>query len=145
MTRRTIMVGGHEVAAPVGAEVLVTTVVGTVVRIDITWLDGGAKDDFPVLTPYPAKLVDLAAAIESFVGADEGYEKAAAVLRTVRDRDVVANSATRFVAIVGDELHPGPPDGKCLVEIQDLPVCTTAAFGLEAADGDHLIDMKGVK
>lgn len=121
-----------------------TLVPGTVVRIDVTWLDGGRKDDFPVLTKYPAKLADLAAALESFNGADEGHDKAAAVLYSITDRDVVANSPTRFVAIVGSELENGPPDGKCLVEIQDLPLCNTAAFGLDGdTDVRHLIDMKG--
>lgn len=122
-----------------------TMIPGTVVRIDVTWLDGGLKDDFPVVTPYPARLDDLAAALESFDGGDGGHEHAARALRSVTSRDVVANSPTRFAAVVGDELEIYRPYGKCLIEIQDLPTCATTGFILEGGDGDHLIDMKGVK
>lgn len=130
----------------VKSETAYILVTGTVVRIDVTWLDGGLRDDFPVLTQYPATLEALAVAVEGFRGADEGHEKAAAVLRAINSRDVVANNPTRFVAVIGSELEIGSPYGKCLVEIQDLPLCHTAAFGLESAtDVKHLIDMKGVK
>lgn len=123
-----------------------TVVVGTVVRIDVTWLDGGRRDDFPVLTAYPATLEGLAAAVESFDGADDGHHRAAAALRRIRRRDVVANSPTRFAAVIGDDLETGAPYGKCLVEIQDLPLCHTAAFGLDSpVNVPRLIDTDGLK
>lgn len=131
----------------VESKVTYTLVTGTVVRIDVTWLDGGRRDDFPVLTEYPATLERLAAAVESFGdgAADDGHEKCAAALRSVTDRDVVANSPTRFAAVVGDVLESAPPYGKCLIEIQDLPLCRTANFGLDADAAPRLIDMKSRK